>query len=75
MFDSNFEGGNLDTVVKVGECEYDLFMRIDSNTRGHLQWFHFVVKNCGKKKVKFNIVNFKKIKTLYQRVDVVRLRE
>lgn len=68
-FESNFESGNLDTVVKVGENEYDLFMRIDTNTRGHMQWFNFRVKNNGKKKVKFNIVNFQKEKTLYQRVN------
>ena len=42
-------------------------MRIDTNTRGHVQWFNFTVKNFGKKKVRFNIVNFKKIKSLYTR--------
>ena len=34
-FDSMFEGGNLDVVVKVDAFEYDLYMRIDANTRGH----------------------------------------
>jgi cytosolic carboxypeptidase protein 2/3 len=67
-FDSNFESGNLDTVIRVSENEYDLFMRIDSNTRGHLQWFNFKVRNCGRKSVKFNIVNFSRPKSLYQRV-------
>jgi hypothetical protein len=43
-------------------------MRVDTNTRGHVQWFNFTVKNNGKKKIKLNIVNFKKLKTLYQRV-------
>lgn len=38
VFDSYFESGNLDCVIKVTENEYDLFMRVDSNTRGHLQW-------------------------------------
>jgi predicted lactoylglutathione lyase len=42
-------------------------MRIDTNTRGHVQWFNFTVKNIGKKKVRFNIVNFKKNKSLYNR--------
>lgn len=42
-------------------------MRIDSNTVGHLQWFNFRVFNIKKKKIKFNICNFKKNKTLYQR--------
>ena len=32
MFDSFFEGGNLDCVMRVGEREYDCFMRVDSNT-------------------------------------------
>ena len=68
VFDSNFESGNLDAVIKVGDNDYDLFARIDSNTRGHLQWFNFTVRNCGKKRVRFNIVNFRKAKTMYQRV-------
>lgn len=34
-FDSMFEAGNLDVVIKVDVFEYDLFMRIDANTRGH----------------------------------------
>ena len=42
-------------------------MRIDTNTRGHVQWFNFIVKNNGRKKVRFNIVNFKKYKSLYNR--------
>ena len=32
IFDSNFESGNLDCVVKINEFEYDLFLRSDSNT-------------------------------------------
>ena len=34
-FDSLFESGNLDMVIKTNEYEYDLFMRVDTNTRGH----------------------------------------
>lgn len=34
-FDSNFESGNLDMVLKIKECEYDLYMRVDTNTKGH----------------------------------------
>lgn len=67
VFDSDFESGNLDTVIKVADNEYDLFMRVDTNTRGHVQWFNFTVKNFGKKKIRLNIVNFKKYKTLYSR--------
>jgi len=39
VFDGQFESGNLDAVIKITENEYDCFMRVDSNTRGHLQWF------------------------------------
>lgn len=35
VFDSNFESGNLDMVTKPKQWEYDLYMRVDSNTRGH----------------------------------------
>ena len=38
IFDSKFEGGNLDAVVKSSDSEYDCFMRVDSNTRGHMPW-------------------------------------
>lgn len=38
IFDSKFESGNLDAVIKISDNEYDCFMRVDSNTRGHLQW-------------------------------------
>ena len=45
LFDSMFESGNLDMVVQIKEHEYDLYMRVDSNTRGHHQWFYFKVMN------------------------------
>ena len=68
VFDSFFETGNLDCAIKVGENEYDLFMRVDSNTRGHFQWFNFKVKNMKKnEKYKLNICNFQKDKILYSR--------
>jgi len=33
-----------------------------------MQWFYFTVKNKNKLKIKFNICNNKKAKTLYERV-------
>lgn len=45
LFDSMFESGNLDMVVKRGEYEYDLYMRVDTNTKGHHQWFYFSAEN------------------------------
>lgn len=35
IFDSNFECGNLDIAIQISNFEYDLYMRVDSNTRGH----------------------------------------
>jgi len=40
-------------------------MRVDSNTRGHTMWYNFTVKNNNSKKIKINIVNFRKFSTLY----------
>lgn len=34
-FDSAFESGNLDSVFEIKPWEYDLYMRVDTNTRGH----------------------------------------
>ena len=66
VFDSDFEGGNLDLVVKVENEEYDLFMRVDSNTKGHTSWYLFQVKNTRKgQRIKFNICNFHKKSSLY----------
>lgn len=43
-------------------------MRVDSNTRGHLQWFNFRVKGLEVGRVyKLNICNFQKGKNLYMR--------
>ncbi len=46
LFDSRFESGNLDCAIKVAEFEYDLFMRVDTNTKGHTNWYYFKVKNA-----------------------------
>jgi len=67
QFESNFESGNLDMVLKSGENEYDLYMRVDSNTRGHNQWFYFKVWNKEPLSgVRFNVVNFTKRRSLYE---------
>ena len=44
-FDACFESGNLWKAVQVGEHEYDLFLRPDVHTEGHMQWFYFNVGN------------------------------
>ena len=68
MFDSFFESGNLDMAQKVDKSTYNLYMRTDTNTRGHHQWFYFSVahtENLAHKKVTFNILNFTKEDSLY----------
>ena len=49
-FNSNFENGNLDMVVKTGDGCYDLYLRVDTNTKGHFNWFHFEVSKTRKQK-------------------------
>lgn len=66
VFDSKFECGNLDRVEMVSKDEYDLYMRIDSNTSGHMHWFYFSVTGFKtKRSIKFNIVNFTRTTNLY----------
>lgn len=69
IFDSQFESANLDCVVRVSEREYDLFLRVDSNTRGHTLWYYFAVRN-GKhrRSIQFNICNINKHRNLYLKV-------
>ena len=65
-FNSRFEGGNLDLAVKINDYEYDLFIRVDSNTKGHINWYNFKVSNFPEDAAyKFNIVNFTKKILLY----------
>ena len=52
----------------VAPQEYDLFIQVDTNTRGHLQWYNFKVSRAHKgTRYKFNICNFQKNKSLYTR--------
>ena len=58
-------------VVRTKPWEYDLYMRVDTNTRGHHQWFFFSISyDCegqfSDQKLKFNVCNFTKQTSLYQ---------
>lgn len=68
-FDSCFESGNLERAVQIGDCEYDLFLRRDFDTHGHMQWFYFGVSNIRASattaKYRFNIVNLCKPDSLF----------
>lgn len=66
MFDSNFQSGNLDFVTRIKENEYDCFLRSDTNTKGHTNWYYFKVNNMEHTgNVKFNICNIVKARNLY----------
>lgn len=52
-------------VVKIGDNQYDLYMRVDTNTKGHFSWFLFKAMSKNTGKVKFNICNFYKSGILY----------
>lgn len=79
QFDSSFESGNLDRVVMISPTEYDLYMRPDTNARGHHQWFYFrVLSRTNLGPVKFNILNFTKRRSLHEngmRVCICSLAE
>ena len=45
LMDSMFESGNLLQADRVSRTEYRLYMQVDTNTRGHQQWFYFRVTN------------------------------
>lgn len=75
VFNSLFESGNLDCAIKIAECEFDLFLRVDANTKGHIQWFYFSVKNGSRKqKLKMNLCNLSKAKSLYNTVSTMLSR-
>jgi hypothetical protein len=57
----------LSSIIRVGKTEYDLYMRVDTNTNGHRQWFYFAVRNILPVTVKFNVYRFKKRYSLFQR--------
>ena len=58
QFDSNFESGNLDSVYLVNEREYNLMLKVDTNTKGNTYWFYFKVLNWQvDSTVNFNILN------------------
>jgi len=62
-FNSNFESGNLLCAAEVGTKEYDLYCKVDTNTKGHCSWFYFTVTARTTDVYKFNIVNMVKAKT------------
>ena len=67
LFDSSFESGNLEKVIRVDENEYDLYVRGDTYNPGKRMWYYFKVSNVLKnQKVLFTITNLSKNKSLYR---------
>lgn len=66
VFESRFESGNLEKAIKVGEYEYELWLRKDIYTSKHTQWFYFKVANMtAGMNYRFTICNFTKSSSLY----------
>ena len=81
VFDSRFESGNLLRARRVtcayknkfqfpaapATSEYELSLRLDTNTDGHVQWYYFSVENVQSagQCVRFTIKGFKKSDSLY----------
>lgn len=68
MFSSDFESGNLEIVSRKKQNDYDLYMKPDTNTKNHFQWFYFKTNiKRARKSVKFTIKNFIKVTMLYSK--------
>lgn len=83
MFDSTIESGNLERVDAypinhkivdvqrasdgIVQHKYLLYCKVDTNTKGHQQWFYFRCKNTKiNTRYHFSICNFTKPYSLYR---------
>ncbi len=54
--------------VRIKSNEYDCFIRSDSNTKGHCNWYYFKLSNKQRiGQVKINVINLGKMKNLYNK--------
>ena len=67
LFDSCFETGNLGYAFRTSSTDFALFLRIDTNTRGHTQWFHFRATASESVAVSFAVLNMSKAKSIFGR--------
>ena len=66
IFESRFESGNLRRATQIGPFEYELLVRTDVNTSGHMQWFYFSISNLTMgTTIQLNIVNMYKPNSLF----------
>lgn len=61
--------------MRIGQMEYWLYMREDTNTKGLRQWFYFEVANRRPVRLKFRLYRFSRYFSLYRKVAEVLFRE
>ena len=66
-FDSFFESGNCDLVVESSHLKYDVYLRVDSNTRGHTHWFYFRVRSERMTQANIRIRNMSKGDSIFRK--------
>ena len=66
-FDSFFESGNCDMVFENFPMRFDVYLRVDSNTRGHTHWFYFRVKSEDMATVTIRIKNMSKSDSIFRK--------
>ena len=69
IFNSTFESGNLDLVLKPWDKDnyYTCFIRPDTNSNGNLHWFYFSISGATNgQKITLNVANFTKYTSLFQ---------
>lgn len=55
-------------MLKVGEFEYELFLKNDYGTQSFTQWYYFRIQNTRKDQTyRFNLTNFMKPDSTYNR--------
>ena len=45
QFVNDFESSNLDFVTQINHFEYDIYIKADTNSMGHQNWFYFKLVN------------------------------
>ena len=76
IFDSKFESGNLRMAIKLNsdiDNEYDLIIRKDYNCEKNYSWFFFSIECDRECDIKFNILNFKKKKIMFDEKEKIRI--
>ena len=66
-FDSYFECGNCDVVkrMKTGNSCYEIYLKPDTGTKGHAQWFYFSVYATSRQSATFQIRNMSKAQSIF----------